>query len=139
MMRTPHAARALAAATLTLAGASLLGAADAAACDRWRADHNGSTMRVVKCGGALTISYARPRPGMRRQGVVSGEMLFDGSVSRGRVRGQAAVFKRGCGPAWYFVSGRMSPSGRITLSGRAPVRGAGCRTTRSRDDYLVFD
>ena len=135
MLRQSLAASALAALAL-LAGGT---ADEAHACDSWWANHNGSRMKITQCGGALTISYARPRSGIRKQGVGSGTLLFDGTIRGNRINGSAAVFRRGCGSAWYPVSGSMNRAGRITLYGRAPVRNANCRVRRMRNDTLRFN
>ena len=101
-------------------------------------DHNGSSVAIDHCTD--TIRYVRPRSGMRRQGARSGTLLFSGVGldGSGRVSGTAYVFKRGCGPAGFHVSGRWRSSG-LVLVGDAPVRGSGCRVTRYRRDVLNFN
>jgi len=118
------------------------GNASASNCARDNYDHNGSLMEIEVCdGGSIVIAYDRPRAGMRRQGVRSGTLLFEGRSNDGiHVSGTARVFKRGCGPATYRVSGRWSNDGnRLVMRGRAPVRRGGCAIRRYRNDRLVFD
>lgn len=81
---------------------------------------------------------------MRKQGVTPGTLLFrgnfweSGGVNLRKVNGTAYVFKRGCKPAGYKVSGYWLEDGTLEMNGSAPVRGSGCKITRYRQDNLVF-
>lgn len=112
-------------------------AASACALDNY--DHNGSLMEMQVCdGGAITISYVNPRPGLVPHGVRSGTLLFNGSEQAGGViSGQARIFNARCGEILYPVSGSVQGNS-IILRGSAPVRNKRCRVTRYRADTLVF-
>ena len=103
-------------------------------------DHNGSLMELQVCdGGGLTISYIRPRSGLRPHGVRDGTLLFDGvEQASGQISGQARLFSGRCGAITYTVSGLKDQSGTIVLRGSAPVRNKNCRVTRYKSDRLVF-
>jgi len=110
-----------------------------------RANHNGSTMVVSNNDGNITIEYERPKSSMRRQGVRNGTMLFEGTISGNRLNGVARVFRRGCAPAEYNVTGRWNVgTGQLSLQGSAPMRvRGGCRVVRysnsSSNAYLLFN
>lgn len=88
-------------------------------------DHNGSDMRVDP--GAGTIVYEKPKKSISGT-VKPGALLFkasapwdpydDGVV----IKGTAFVFKKGCEPAPYEVSGRQQGWHTLVLKGAAPVR-----------------
>ena len=101
-------------------------------------NHNGSRMGYEQCEGAVEIVYERPRSALRRQGVGEGTTLFTGWMTNGRITGTAYRFKRGCGRIGYRVAGRWGPGG-FTLVGNAPIRGSGCRVTRTKRDRLRFN
>jgi hypothetical protein len=103
-------------------------------------DHNGSRMEIIMCDEGISISYDRPRQGMRNQGVRPGDLLVEGTwTGQNGINATARVFKRQCGAATYPVRGSIVGN-RITLYGEAPVRGGnGCAVTRYRQDTLVFD
>lgn len=110
-------------------------------CSRDHYNHNGSLMLITVCdGGHTVIEYENPRAGMRRQGVTPGTLLFQGTSGNGnQVSGNAYVFRRGCAPAGYWVSGRWSNNGRrLVMNGQAPVRSSNCSIRRHRNDRLVF-
>jgi hypothetical protein len=91
-------------------------------------------MQMTEVDGEVTIRYAEPRPTMRRQGVRDGTVLFHGGVlNRDRLRGTAYVFRDGCEPAPYDVSGTFDPNTgqqQFELHGAAPKREPdGCRVT----------
>lgn len=86
-------------------------------------DHNGSTMKVSFDDGV--IIYREPKDSIAGT-VPVGQVLFRGKMTvNGRISGTAYVFKRGCAPAPYAVEGRDTDPGFV-LTGKAPVRGAGC-------------
>ncbi len=111
-------------------------------------DHNGSQMRADLCGSDLFIYYDNPRPGIRKLGVASGTLLFDGVVSQLNgitfIEGNARVFKAGCGEAEFRVEGGYAqPQGNgpapIYLAGVAPVRNSSCKVTGQRNETLDFN
>ena len=108
-------------------------------------DHNGSLMTIDIARG--TIVYKQPRSGLARL-VQPGTVLFRGTiVENGPVLGTAFVFRRGCRPAGYPVTGHFHGTvlnGSLVVEGAAPVRPKGsCRVTgyssRSGNASLVFD
>jgi len=110
-----------------------------------RANHNGSTMVVSNNDGNILIEYERPKSSMRKQGVSNGTMLFEGTINGNRLNGVARVFRRGCTPAEYNVTGRWNVgTGQLSLRGSAPIRvRGGCRVVRysnsSSNAYLLFN
>jgi hypothetical protein len=132
--------RALVALFTVMALAPFMREAHASACSTDAYMHNGSLMEVQLCdGGAITISYTRPRPGMAKAGARPGSLLFDGFEGPGgAINGQSRLFSARCGVVTYAVSGSRQGN-TIVLNGTAPVRGgAGCGVTRYRQDNLVF-
>ena len=119
--------------------------ARAQSCDMANYSHNGSLMTVHACDdGRLTIEYSEPKGSLARHGVRPGTLLMQGRAwdSGGpfrRVNGTAYLFKKGCRPSAYKVEGYWMDSGRLELSGVAPVRKNGCRVTGKRQDSLVFN
>ena len=107
--------------------------------------HNDSAMNILRDGRSLQIRYADPRSSLRRHGVRRGTVLFRGQMTGGRIRGTAYIFKRGCQPASYNVSGRLVSEGygvhTIVLNGAAPIR-EGCEvvgyTRNSSNARLEF-
>ena len=68
--------------------------------------------------------------------------LFQGQERGGQIQGEAFVFKAGCAPAGYRVTGRRT-DGVLVLAGAAPHRGRGCEiiseSTGSKHANLVFN
>lgn len=94
-------------------------------------DHNGSAMIVDP--GAGTIVYRDPKKSIART-VKPGTLLFQADApwdpydDKAVIRGTAHVFKRGCPPAPYEVSGHQQGWHTLVLKGAAPVREKnGCR------------
>jgi hypothetical protein len=86
-------------------------------------DHNGSIVELRRSRvGTIEIRYREPRASLM---VEPGTLLFRGAEHNGRVDGEAFVFKSGCKPAAYNVSGRRE-NGGLLLEGIAPHRGKGC-------------
>jgi hypothetical protein len=86
-------------------------------------DHNGSTVELNRSrSGAVEIRYTVPKPSLS---IAPGTLLFRGSEHNGRISGQAFVFKDGCQPAGYDVSGARQ-GGYLVFEGSAPRRGSGC-------------
>lgn len=86
--------------------------------------HNGSTIQEFSEIGndRVEYRYSSVRPGLSAH---EGDVLFRGTKSsRGVVKGTAYVFKRGCPPAGYEVTGRQT-NDRVVLRGAAPVHAAG--------------
>ena len=96
-------------------------------------------MEVQMCdGGAVTISYSRPRRGMIAEGARSGTLLFEGvQQANGTISGRALLFSSRCGAIAYQVSG-SNQGNSIVMTGSAPVRNKSCQVTRHRTDRLVF-
>lgn len=87
-------------------------------------DHNGSAMVLEQSAGRMV--YDEPKAAITGT-VRRGTVLFEGRFSGKRINGTAYVFKKGCEPAPYPVSGVMenNPRGfgsRIVLTGPAPRR-----------------
>jgi len=95
--------------------------------DEFTAWHNGSKMRVTLEEDTFVIVYVRPKRSIRKHGVRNGTVLFSGHISgNGKVEGEAHVFRSGCDPEPYWVSGRYKESRRsFTLRGEAPKRRSG--------------
>lgn len=82
-------------------------------------NHNGSLVALTHSpGGAIEIRYREPRQSLK---IDPGTLLFEGSERNGRIEGQAFVFKAGCAPAGYKVTG-TSNQGTLFLEGIAPRR-----------------
>ncbi len=127
-----------------LALAAAASPASAAGQDGSLWSHNGSTMALHESTGRIV--YDEPKAsiaGTIRQGTV----LFEGRFTGRRIAGTAYVFKKGCEPAPYPVSGAMedNPRGfgsRIVLTGAAPRRdSASCAIigTTGAHSRLVFE
>lgn len=84
--------------------------------------HNGSAVTGYPERGVIV--YEDPKPSLR--GIVSpGDVLFRGVIDtkHKRVHGTAYVFKRGCAPAPYAVTGvEFHGESSFKLVGAAPVR-----------------
>jgi len=108
----------LVAVTLTTSSAAL-------AITQFSFDHNGSLVFVDSTANRIT--YTEPKPSIAGT-VKQGDTLFVGTIGDQRIWGTAYVFKRGCEPAGYNVSGRWSSDGGFVLRGAAPIREKdGCR------------
>lgn len=110
-------------------------------------DHNGSLVVVDPKRGL--IIYKKPKKSIAGT-VKPGDVLFRGKPwdlydSEGGVRGTAYVFRKGCAPAPYEVSGGQRQSWHtLVLRGEAPVRKkSGCDiasyTKTGGNSELVFD
>lgn len=106
--------------------------------------HNGSIIEFFWDDGAgetFEGVYLRPRAGLR---VAPGTRLIEGSASAdGTVGGEAFVFKGGCRPAGYYVTGSFSEDGNtLSVTGEAPIRALnGCQIVGYRNNNnssLVF-
>lgn len=109
--------------------ATLTVALSAARADEALFDHNGSLMAIDYQRGAITYQTVKSslsafvRPGL---------VAFSGEIApRGKARGTAFTFRRGCDAAAYTVSGGYDPGlPGFVLTGAAPVREkGGCRVT----------
>jgi len=91
--------------------------------DQYTAWHNGSKMTVSIDGSYIEIRYTRPKNSLRKHGVRNGTVLFSGELRGRNLEGDAKVFRRGCDPETYWVSGKYRSSMRsFTLRGEAPKR-----------------
>jgi hypothetical protein len=102
--------------------------------------HNGSVLRLIAKGERRTFVYENPRTGMRAAGAKRGAVVFEGTRDGDTYSGTAYIFKKGCDPQGYPVTGEVSSGERrITLYGQKPKIAANCRIERYVDDTLVFD
>ena len=104
--------------------------------------HNGSTVLWQSSGQQRIVTYYNPRPGLP---VRAGTVLFEGMRQGNTMFGTAYVFRSGCAPAPYEVSGEIDPANQtlVVLYGAAPIRErGGCRVIRysrnSGNSRLVF-
>lgn len=109
---------------IVIAVAATTAQASAAGLDGSLWTHNGSTVLVDETSGRIV--YDEPKAAIAGT-VRSGTLLFEGRFTGRRINGTAYVFKKGCEPAAYPVSGVMetNPNGfgsRIVLTGPAPKR-----------------
>ncbi|MEQ1576409.1 MAG: hypothetical protein ABL894_02045 [Hyphomicrobium sp.] len=114
------------------------GAANTDGSNLWT--HNGSLMRLLAQGATRTFHYETPREGMLRAGAKPGSILFEGTRNGETYAGTAYIFKAGCPPKGYAVSGLISNGERrITLQGKAPKLSGTCKVQGSKEDILVFE
>lgn len=86
--------------------------------------HNGSVMAFAASTGTIRYLHAsRAMDGTVRVG----DVVFQGYLSPGRVKGTAYTFKRGCPPAAYEVhgSGYAGAGSTLTVVGDPPIRAPG--------------
>jgi hypothetical protein len=103
-------------------------------------EHNDSLLYLIQDGQYVDFYYERPKQAVADTGVQQGTLLFTGEKSGGGYTGEAFVFRRGCPPASYEVSGQVSNEGRtLTLSGTAPRRDASCHIVERHEDVLIFN
>jgi hypothetical protein len=103
--------------------------------------HNGSLVLMIGNGASRRVVYQRPRPGMVKEGVMQGTLLFIGTVAGTAYSGTAYIFSGRCEASYpYRVDGGMSADGRqLSLHGKAPANiDSDCEVTSYRDDYLIF-
>jgi hypothetical protein len=103
-------------------------------------DHNDSLVIMTHSEqGAVEIHYSEPRKALQ---IAPGTPLFRGEERAGQIEGEAFVFKTGCAPAGYRVTGRRT-DGVLLLSGAAPHRGRGCEilgeSKDSKHSTLAFN
>ncbi len=103
--------------------------------------HNGSVMKMVwdqEVGEYFEMFYQKPRAGL---GVKKGTLLMTGGMmANGDVNATARLFKKGCKPIEYEVSGSYDDAGTLTLVGATPRRD-GCAVVgqdASENSVLVF-
>lgn len=103
--------------------------------------HNGSTIGLYAQGSYRAFRYHAPRAGLRRHGVRTGTLLFEGGRAGSSYNGTAYIFSRRCGAVPYAVSGGPTANERqVMLFGVAPAGFDGaCRVTHYRNDTLRFD
>jgi hypothetical protein len=101
--------------------------------------HNGSTVYLVAQGASREFHYEQPRPGITNEGPRKGTLLFKGVAREGNYEGTAYIFKRGCRPAPYQVSGPiLDDSRRVLMRGNAPKLNERCQVTGHAADTLEF-
>ena len=85
-------------------------------------EHNGSLVELSHFpSGAVEIRYRQPKPSLK---VEVGTLLSRGQERAGQITGSAFLFKAGCKPAEYNVTGRRT-DGVLVLEGNAPRREPG--------------
>jgi hypothetical protein len=117
--------------------------------DDYHWNHNGSYVDIDPLGpGQITVRYYSPKQSIRAAGVRPGTLLFSGKEGRNyNVSGTAYVFRAGCAPTPYRVSGSFDKTGyykELDLYGPAPILGKGSCTVIGYDPngtnaYLHFD
>jgi hypothetical protein len=101
--------------------------------------HNGSTVYLVAQGTSREFHYEQPRAGMTEAGARSGTLLFKGVTREGNYEGIAYIFKHGCNPVPYQVSGPILEDGRrVLMRGQAPKLNVHCQITGYIADNLEF-
>lgn len=102
--------------------------------------HNGSLMRLIAKGAGRRFVYQEPRAGLKAQGAKRGTVVFEGVRDGLSYSGTAYIFKKGCDPQGYPVTGEVTADERrITLYGQKPKVAGNCRVLTYIDDTLVFD
>ena len=113
---------------------TLISATSAQAESLW--DHNGSVVYLEANGASRKFFYKVPRRGLP---VKPGTLLFRGAKQGNNYSGTAFVFSNDCGAIGYRVAGTVSADDRtVTMWGKAPRRGHGCRVTGYVDDVIMF-
>ena len=101
--------------------------------------HNGSVMRLDASGEARKFFYEKPRSGIAKNGASQGTLLFEGRREANRYVGTAYIFKAGCDPAPYEVSGDVASDQRsVVMTGDAPRLDATCKVIGTKVDRLIF-
>jgi hypothetical protein len=102
--------------------------------------HNGSGMTLLATGNKRRFVYEKPRPGLSSVGIKRGDTVFEGTRSGSDYFGTAYIFKSGCSPQGYQVSGAVASDERsVAMVGKRPKVGNNCRVERYEDDTLVFE
>jgi hypothetical protein len=103
-------------------------------------NHNGSEMKLVANGNKRRFVYEVPRSGLSSVGIKRGDTVFEGTRSGSAYSGTAYIFKKGCDPQGYPVTGSVADDERsVTMNGQRPKIGDKCRVDKYEDDTLVFD
>lgn len=104
-------------------------------------NHNGSVMRLVARGNQRSFYYEDPKPVLRRAGVRTGTLLFNGRKQGNYYSGTARRFSKYCPgePLEYHVEGPVRRDQlQVTVEGSREVQNR-CRSTGRRAwDTLVF-
>ena len=104
-------------------------------------DHNGSVMRLQAEGDLRWFSYEVPRSVLKRAGVESGTLLFEGRKDGDWYIGEARVFSKYCigSPQLYDVEGPVRADQlKVTVKGTREIHKRCQPTGRSKEDVLVF-
>ena len=103
-------------------------------------NHNGSEMKLIASGKQRRFVYEIPKAGLASAGIKPGTTVFKGARDGNEYSGTAYIFKKGCDPQGYPVSGSVSNDERtVTMTGQRPHVGNGCSVDRYSDDTLVFE
>lgn len=104
---------------------------------RWKQGE--SIVSLVADGVKRSFIYDEPQPDLASIGVQKGTALFDGKKQGNAYSGTAFKFARLCQPKGYQVTGTISEDEKqVTLHGKAPQIGAGCKVVGSREETLVL-
>ena len=102
--------------------------------------YNGSKMRIVADGARRRIEFETPNARLADNGVVRGDILFEGRREDDRYIGKAYAYKKNCRAKPYSVSGRVEiGERRVVVAGRKPVLNKRCGIAFRQDVRLVFD
>ena len=123
--------------TTTVSGTTAPAVGQAAQQSRW--EQNGSIVRLIPNGATRKLYYEVPRAELTAMGVKPGTLLFDGIKKGNSYSGTAYAFTNLCQPKDYPVSGAISEDEKqVTLRGKMPEFGDGCKVAKYRDALLVF-
>lgn len=77
---------------------------------------------------------------MIEQGVKRGDLLFEGKIDGSQYVGTARIFKKGCDPIKFSVSGNVVVSEYMSVEGDTPefVEGGCDQTPKTTHTGLVF-
>ncbi|GLS29571.1 hypothetical protein SAMN04488498_111163 [Mesorhizobium albiziae] len=102
-------------------------------------DHNGSTMRLEKNAGTLSMTYENPRKGMRQVGVRKGDNLFTCSRDGDGLSCVSRIFHPRCGRHDFPAQVELSGDGKsIRIQGEAPGFDSACQQTSSKPQDWAF-
>jgi hypothetical protein len=101
--------------------------------------HNDSVMCLIAEGDLRAFFYDKPRRGMTKAGVKSGDLLFSGRAVDMHYIGTAFQFKGRCGKFAYEVRGNiLDDYRRVKMYGQAPKVDDNCKITGRVPDTLEF-
>lgn len=104
-------------------------------------NHNGSVMRLEAKDNQRIFYYEKPTQHIQETGVVSGDILFDGTRKDNQYYGTIRKFSKYCpAPLIYEVTGVISENEtKITLIGEYESRSKTCHSTGEiKTEKLIF-